>query len=222
MNPRFPSSRAVGLVVVALLLAGVGYAVWAHSGPEVRTESVRRGKAVNAVTGSVTVAAEFVATVRASVPGRITQTALEVGSAVKAGDFLVQLDTVDLELEIASTEESLQTARRRVEVGSVTRIELENARVDLGNLERAVTMGTASSVDLDRSRRNVKAIEQRLALETLANEAAIAQLENALAVRRRQREKMTVTAPADGVVADLLCALGETVESKDLLVRLRA
>jgi multidrug efflux pump subunit AcrA (membrane-fusion protein) len=97
MNPRFPSSRAVGLVVVALLLAGVGYAVWARSGPEVRTESVRRGKAVNAVTGSVTVAAEFVATVRASVPGRITQTALEVGSAVKAGDFLVQLDTVDLD-----------------------------------------------------------------------------------------------------------------------------
>ena len=32
----------------------------------------------------------------------------------------------------------------------------------------------------------------------------------------------TVTAPADGVVAELLCALGETVESKDLLVRLRA
>jgi RND family efflux transporter MFP subunit len=211
MNPRFPSSRAVGLVVVALLLAGVGYAVWAHSGPEVRTESVRRGKAVNAVTGSVTVAAEFVATVRASVPGRITQTALEVGSAVKAGDFLVQLDTVDLELEIASTEESLQTARRRVEVGSVTRIELENARVDLGNLERAVTMGTASSVDLDRSRRNVKAIEQRLALETLADEAAIAQLENALAVRRRQREKMTVTAPADGVISEVFARPGDLI-----------
>ena len=32
----------------------------------------------------------------------------------------------------------------------------------------------------------------------------------------------TVYATADGVVAELLCAVGETVESKDLLVRLRA
>jgi pyruvate carboxylase len=32
----------------------------------------------------------------------------------------------------------------------------------------------------------------------------------------------TVTAPVDGVVAELLCLVGETVESKDLLVRLRA
>lgn len=211
MTTRPSSPRALVLALVALVLLGGGYAVWSASGPEVRTEAVRRGKAVNAVTGSVTVAAEFVATVRASVPGRITQTALEVGSSVKAGDFLVQLDTVDLELEIASTEESLQSARRRVEVGSIARIELENARVDLGNLERAVTMGTASSIDLDRSRRNVKAIEQRLALETLANEAAIAQLENALAVRRRQREKMTVIAPADGVISEIFARPGDLI-----------
>lgn len=211
MMPRSSPPRALVLVLVALVLIGGGYAVWSASGPEVRTDAVRRGKAVNAVTGSVTVAAEFVATVRASVHGRITQTALEVGSSVKAGDFLVQLDTVDLELEIGSTEESLQTARRRVEVGSIARIELENARVDLGNLERAVTMGTASSIDLDRSRRNVKAIEQRLALETLANEAAIAQLENALAVKRRQREKMTVIAPADGVIAEVFARPGDLI-----------
>lgn len=211
MKPRSSVSRAVLSVGAVLLLAGAAYVAWTNSSLEVRTESVRRGKAVSAVTGSVTVAAEFVATVRASVPGRITRTGLDVGSAVKAGDFLVQLDTVDLDLEIASTEESLQTARRRVEVGSVTRIELENARVDLLNLERAVTMGTASSIDLDRSRRNLKAIEQRLALETLANEAAIAQLENALAVRRRQREKMTVTAPADGVITEVFARPGDLI-----------
>jgi pyruvate carboxylase len=32
----------------------------------------------------------------------------------------------------------------------------------------------------------------------------------------------TVSAPADGVLAELHCAVGDTVGSKDLLVRLRA
>jgi len=43
-----------------------------------------------------------------------------------------------------------------------------------------------------------------------------------LLMMEAMKMQTTVTAPADGVVAELLCALGETVESKDLLVKLRA
>jgi pyruvate carboxylase len=43
-----------------------------------------------------------------------------------------------------------------------------------------------------------------------------------LLMMEAMKMQTTVTAPADGVVAELLCVLGETVESKDLLVRLRA
>ncbi len=43
-----------------------------------------------------------------------------------------------------------------------------------------------------------------------------------LLMMEAMKMQTTVTAPADGVVVELLCALGETVESKDLLVRLRA
>jgi pyruvate carboxylase len=43
-----------------------------------------------------------------------------------------------------------------------------------------------------------------------------------LLMMEAMKMQTTVTAPADGVVAELHCALGETVESKDLLVKLRA
>lgn len=42
-----------------------------------------------------------------------------------------------------------------------------------------------------------------------------------LLMMEAMKMQTTVTAPADGVIAELLCALGETVESKDLLVKLR-
>ena len=43
-----------------------------------------------------------------------------------------------------------------------------------------------------------------------------------LLMMEAMKMQTTVYATADGVVAELLCAVGETVESKDLLVRLRA
>jgi chemotaxis signal transduction protein len=43
-----------------------------------------------------------------------------------------------------------------------------------------------------------------------------------LMMMEAMKMQTTVTAPVDGVVAELLCSVGETVESKDLLARLRA
>ena len=43
-----------------------------------------------------------------------------------------------------------------------------------------------------------------------------------LLMMEAMKMQTTVYATADGVVAELHCAVGETVESKDLLVRLRA
>jgi pyruvate carboxylase len=42
-----------------------------------------------------------------------------------------------------------------------------------------------------------------------------------LMMMEAMKMQTTVTAPVDGVVAELLCSVGETVESKDLLARLR-
>jgi RND family efflux transporter MFP subunit len=177
----------------------------------VRTEAVRKGKAVDAVTGSVTVSAEFVTPIRSAVGGLIKEARFDTGMAVKKGDFLVQIDPTDLELGIEATEDNLRTMRRRVEVGSITKIELENAKVDLENAERAATMGTYSAMDLDRVRRNVRGIEQRLALEAVNNEASIAALENTLAVSRRQLEKMTVRSPDDGVISEVFARAGHLI-----------
>jgi RND family efflux transporter MFP subunit len=211
MSLRSAFPLAIKVLLALAVLGAAGYFAWARSHPVVRVEAVRKGKAVDAVTGSVTVSAEFVTPIRAAVGGLIKEAKIDTGLTVKKGDFLVQIDPTDLELEIEATEDNLRTVKRRVEVGSVAKIELENAKVDLGNAERAAAMGTYSSMDLDRVRRNVRAIEQRLALEEVNNDASISSLENTLAVRRRQLEKMTVRSPDDGVVSEVFARAGHLI-----------
>jgi len=220
MSQRSLFSLAAKLVVVLGLIALAGYFYWANSHLLVKSEPVRKGKAVDAVTGSVTIFAEFPTTVRSGVAGRVTRSTLDIGSPVKMNDFLVQLDAVDLELDIEATEDNLEIAKKRVQIGSVTTIELENARVDLANAERSASMGTYSTMDLERVRRNVRAIEQRQALENLSNEATIAALENGLAVRRRQLEKMTVRSPVDGVVTEVFSRQGDLIGSESPIASL--
>lgn len=202
------------LLIVVAVLGGVGFLWWQSSRAEVLVVPVERGRAVNAVPGSVTVNAEYFMNLRAPVGGRVAKGFLERGTPVKAGDFLVQVDTGDLALEIQSIENSLVASRKRVEVGSLVQLELENAQADLENFERLAKMGNYPEMELQRSRRNVRAIEQRLALERVNNDAAIAVLENNLAVKKLQMEKMTVNAPFAGTIAEVYARPGDIISSE--------
>lgn len=43
---------------------------------------------------------------KSAVGGRVAKASLEVGASVKEDEFLVQIDTADLELDIESTEDA--------------------------------------------------------------------------------------------------------------------
>lgn len=189
-------------LVVAVLAAGAYFGVY-FVRPEARVAKVFSGVALNAVPGSVVVRAEYAMELKNEIGGRVIESKLDEGKLVKAGDFLLQLDPADLELEIERIENDLKAAKSRLEIGSLAAIDLEGARADLQNAERQFKLGSISDVERQKYQRGVTLLEKRVQLENAANQQAVETLENALKVKKRQLEKTRMVAPVDGKISAL-------------------
>ncbi|HRE82993.1 MAG TPA: efflux RND transporter periplasmic adaptor subunit [Opitutaceae bacterium] len=217
------SQRTTAFVFLRILIAlgvlgGIAYFWWQKSRPWVKAVAVSRENAPNAVPGSVTVNAERSVIVRSAVGGLVAEGVLEVGKMIKKGDFLIKLDTSDLELEIAATQNTLATAEKRREVGSLIEIELKNSTSDLQNLERLLAEGKMSQLTVDRARSGVEAIQKRLQLETVDIEASIAALKNSLEVKKLRLQRMTVTSPVDGQISEVFAFPGDIIGNESPVV----
>ncbi|MDD3179968.1 MAG: efflux RND transporter periplasmic adaptor subunit [Opitutaceae bacterium] len=198
-----PLGLKLAAAVVALVV--IGSTVLYFMRPVAKVVTVTAGRAVNAVPGSVTVTAMRQAEIKTEIGGRILRSELEPGKSFQEGDFMVQVDTRDLELEIERTQNDLETLKNRLQVGSQITLELANGRDELANKERLFKLGNVSEAELIRQQRTVEQIQQRLDLEKVDNEGRTKELENILRVKMRQKEKMMIAAPFDGVV-DLVFA----------------
>ena len=192
---------ALKLVLAAVIAGAAGLALFYTMRPVARVVAVKRDKAVNAVPGSIVVLAEFEMDLKGEFSGRIIRSELDPGKHVKQGDFLVQIDTSELELQIEKTGSDLEAQKKKVAIGSQIEIELENARDELANRERLFKLGILAESDLIRQQRVVKALDQRCNLEKVGNEQTLAGLDNALKTQRLEFARATIVAPFDGVVA---------------------
>jgi RND family efflux transporter MFP subunit len=208
-NKRF-SVRAKLTAAVLVLIALVGGWLYFNR-PVAKVVQVVRGTAVNAVPGSVTVDAEYQMDLKSEVGGRIIKSELDEGKHVNEGDFLIQLDTGDLKLDIEKTQSDYDAFKNRIAVGSQIQLQLDSARADLANSERLLKLGGMSETDLDKERRSVQQIEQQLKLEQVANQNENDTYENTLKVKNRELEKMTIKAPFDGVVSQVLARPGDLI-----------
>jgi RND family efflux transporter MFP subunit len=201
-----------GLIIAAALIAVI-LVISAVIKPTARVMAVTKGRAINAVPGSVTVQAEYQMELKSETSGRVIKSELDPGQRVKAGTVLVQIDTGDLVLEIEQIQHDYEAAKKRIAVGSAIKLDLESATESLENFERLTKAGNYPPAELEKQRRLVKQIEQRLALEGVNNSQLLATFENTLKVKRRQLEKMTITAPFDGVVSAVFARPGDLISS---------
>jgi RND family efflux transporter MFP subunit len=199
------------ILIAAAVLVVVIVAASSFLKPTARVATVTKGAAVQAVPGSVTVQAEFQMELKSEMGGRVIKSELDPGQKVAAGSVLVQIDTGDLELEIQQIQADYDAAKRRIAVGSAIKLELENATDALQNFERLTKAGTYPPAELEKQRRLVKQIEQRLALEGVENDKQLATYANTLKVKKRQLQKMTITAQFDGVVSNVYARPGDLI-----------
>jgi RND family efflux transporter MFP subunit len=133
--------------------------------------------------------------------GKIVARLVEVGSHVKRGQPLMQLDPAQETLQLVAAGADVDAARSRV----------AQAKVDVQRTEQLLARQFASQAELDH---------QKLALDQ-----AEAQLRSALArqqLNANQRGYTTLVADRDGVVSALLAEAGQVVAPGQSVVTLAA
>jgi len=210
-SPNPPSSRLPRLGLVLVILGAIAAGAYYLIRPVALAVPAIRGLAVQSVPGSLEVKARFTMELKSAVGGRILDSELEPGKRVTRGDLLVQIDTGDVELEIERLQGEVTAARKRVELGSTLHADVANSKQAVAEFERLTKLGQYPSAELEKQRRLLQQLEQRLELDEVANKLALDNNENALRTKQREKDKMSIRAPADGIIITVNARAGDLI-----------
>jgi RND family efflux transporter MFP subunit len=180
------------------------------------------------VTVTGTLAAYDQATVSAKVPGRVKTIAVDLGSVVRRGQPIAQLEPQDYQLRLQQAEAALAQARARVglspegkddridpeRTGTVRQAQalLDEAKQKLERAQSLVRRGVLAKAELDSAEAEHKVALSRYqdAVEEIRNrQALVVQRRSELEIARQQLADSSIYAPFDGVVQEKRTSIGE-------------
>jgi membrane fusion protein, multidrug efflux system len=178
------------------------------------------------VTG--TLAAEDQITLSAKVAGRVERIDVDLGTRVRRGQAVAQLDQTDFKLRVEQAEAALQQARARLGLNPTGRDELvepektaivrqaravlDEARLTRDRGVKLLEQELIARAQLDTAESNLQVAEGRYqdALEEVRNrQAVLAQRRSELELARQQLTDTVVLAPVDGAVSQRQVSAGE-------------
>lgn len=213
-----------------------GYPVSARNSPGAETKEPRQVKVARAsqvsmeqmVTVTGTLAAYDQATVSAKVPGRVKSIAVDLGSVVKQGQIIAQIEQQDYQLRLQQAEAALAQARARVglppegkddridpeKTGTVRQAQalLDDAKLKLERAESLFQRGVLAKAQLDGAEAEYKVALSRYqdAVEEIRNrQALVVQRRSELEIARQQLSDSSIVAPFDGIVQEKRASIGE-------------
>jgi len=201
--PANPSKGGllVRIAVVLAVLAAAAFAVVHNLRDTARVKAVNRDTAIEAVTGSVVVQADGgFKELRSEAAGKVTVANIKPGSSFRKGDVLVQLDTTDLDRQIAETRRRFESDKARARIALENNPELKVAEERVATAKRLFELGNASEEDLKGAQRALDGIVTRLKLTDFDDQKADVDFKVAMEGLELLREKMRVVAPFDGTI----------------------
>jgi len=195
---------------------------------QVKTARVEETPFGETVTANGTLAAFDQSTASVKVAGRLNAISVDLGSIVRQGQVIAQLEPNDYKLRVQQSEAALGQARARLglspdgtddrvsveQTGTVrqAKAQLEEARLSRERAVRLVEQGIVAKADFDSADATFKVAQSRYqdALEEIRNrQALLAQRRSELALARQQLMDTTVHAPIDGIVQLKRASVGE-------------
>lgn len=180
------------------------------------------------VTVTGTLAAYDQATVSAKVPGRVKSIAVDLGSVVRQGQIIAQIEQQDYQLRLQQAEAALAQARARVglppdgkddridpeKTGTVRQAQalLDDAKLRLDRAENLFQRGVLAKAQLDGAEAEHKVALSRYqdAVEEIRNrQALVVQRRSELEIARQQLADSSIYAPFNGVVQEKRASIGE-------------
>jgi HlyD family secretion protein len=181
------------------------------SAEEVKEQFVEvvRGDLMVSVSGSGNIAVTNEANLAFGSGGKIDKIYVDEGDEVSKGEVLAKLDTSALELALTQAEVALIQVQAALVQARVAR---DEAEYNLNQLKKV----------LHASHDRVKLAESALEAAEAALEAAEAQLEaaeQAVAEAQKQLDETSITAPFDGIVANVHAEEGDIIPSPTMSPR---
>ncbi len=180
------------------------------------------------VTAPGTLAADEQATLSFKVAGRLSKLNVDLGTSVRKGQTIGQLETTEFTVRSQQAEAALQQARVRLGLqpqGDDDRIETENtgtvrqaralldeARLNLERTQQLVKQGIQSKAESDRVESAFKVADSRYqdAVEEVRNrQGLLLQRRSELAIARQQLVETTLYAPFEGAIREKRTSMGE-------------
>ena len=223
--------RTSAMVVVLLSLIGVFAYAALRSGPlapiQVTVATVENQPISPGLFGIGTLDARYTYRIGPTFAGRVKRVDVQVGDTVKAGDFLGEMDPVDLDARIQAQEAALKRAQANIsaaeaqvqDVLATTAYAKNQAR----RYEQLFLEQVATTEQVEAKRQELQVAEARL----LAAKANLdATLHEQISMRAdleglvRQRANLRLVAPVDGLVTARDADPGTTVVAGQPVVEL--
>lgn len=195
---------------------------------QVKTAKVTEMPVGESVTVNGTLAAYDQTTVSVKVPGRIQTITVDLGTVVRKGQVIAQLEQQDYKLRVQQAEASLAQSRARLglspdgaddrvaaeETGTVRQAKavLDEAKLKRDRAARLVQQGVTPRAEYESVDAEYKVALSRYqdALEEIRNrQGLLAQRRSELAITKQQLADTIVYSPMDGVVQQKRTSVGE-------------
>jgi RND family efflux transporter MFP subunit len=240
LHPFLPKLlRAIYVLPLVLLFLAAGCKSGYQSGAsqnkptdkgarQVKTARVEEMPFGETVTANGTLAAYDQSTASAKVAGRLSTISVDLGSVVRRGQMVAQVEVSDYKLRVQQAEAALAQARARVglspdgkddavnpeQTGTVrqARAVLDEAKVSRERAAKLVQQGVVARSEFDTVDATYKVAVSRYqdAIEEIRNrQALVAQRRSELALARQQLGDTAVYAPLDGIVQQKRASVGE-------------
>ena len=192
---------AVAVIIVVLVL--VNLRARRERGLEVLMEEVEERDISMVISASGSIRPKRQVDVSASSMGRITKVAVEEGDRVEKGQFLMQIDPIQLESVVLQIEAALEAARSNERQAFA---QLKKAKNDLDRIMKLYEKGwrTDQEVDAARASYDVAAANHEAARHQIAQQEAY------LKSARHNLEEVTIEATMDGIITRLNVEEGES------------
>ena len=160
--------------------------------------------------------------------GRLSSISVDLGSVVRRGQMIAQIEANDYKLRVQQSEAALGQARARLglspdgtddkvsaeQTGTVrqAKAQLDEARLSRERAVKLVEQGIVAKADYDAADATFKVAQSRYqdAFEEIRNrQALLAQRRSELALARQQRADTAVYSPIDGIVQLKRASVGE-------------
>jgi len=188
------------LLVVALIVLSV--VTRREGGTEVEVEAVETRDLTSIVSASGTIEPQQSVSIQATVPGEVVRIGIAEGQRVRKGQFLLQLDPVNVAASASAQSAAVQAARADL---TQSEAQLAWARQEYERKRELAEAELIPRAELQQAEAELKSREA--AVRGARSRAG--QMEATLRGARHDLSRVTITSPIDGVVTRLNVEEGE-------------